>query len=127
MKPRCTRKTRNAKTRPITYTATRRSLTIKLQGKAFENLNAAADAMNATSWCDTDNTPESVFRVLLGSFIDALAAPSTYYENIACGGIGEAVEDLIDGLDTAETEGTPADKRKREELRTQLRARGLVK
>ena len=118
---------RKSNPEPITYTAKRDSLTITLRGKAIENLARIADAMNATSWCDTDNTPKNVFQNWVGPFIEAVAEDSAYYHNIPCGGISDVAEDVIDSIDTDEDEGTPADKRKRDELRQQMVARGLLK
>ena len=118
---------RKSNPKPITYTAKRDSLTITLRGKAFENLARIAAAMNATGWCDTDNTPKNVFVNWVGPFIEAVAEEPIYYHNISCGGISEVAGGIVDSIDTDEDEGTPADKRKRDELRQQMVARGLLK
>ena len=50
---------------PVEYTETTLAdgspaLVVTVSGKAYENLKKIADAMNATSGLDTDNTPLSI-------------------------------------------------------------------
>lgn len=120
-------KGKKANTPPIAYKAARNSLTVKIQGKAFENLRAIADAVNATSWGEKDNTPKSIFNMYVGDFIFNLAQATQYYGEIAHSGIGEVATDILCAIDTGEESDTPADKQKRDELHKQLVARGLMK
>ncbi len=39
-----------------------KKITLTIEGKQYENLKRIADAMNTVSWCDTDNTPETVWK-----------------------------------------------------------------
>ncbi len=114
-------------TPPIAYKAARNSLTVKIQGKAFETLRAIADAVNATSWGAKDNSPQSIFHMYVGAFIFNLAQQTLYYGKIASSGIGEVATDILEAIDTGEESDTPADKQKRDELHRQLVARGLMK
>lgn len=114
-------------TPPIAYKAARNSLTVKIQGKAFETLRAIADAVNATSWGGKGNSPKSIFHMYVGDFIFRLPEPTLYYREIAVSGIGEVATDILSAIDTGEESDTPADKQKRDELHRQLVARGLMK
>ena len=116
-----------AAVQPVTYRQTSNALTITLRGSAFANLKAIADAMNATSWCGTDSTPMDVVDIWCGQFLDQLAEPGRYYKNIIIGGIDEVAADFVTNLETEEPEGSPADKRKRDELRKQLQSHGLLR
>ena len=113
-------------TPPIEYKAARNSLTVKIQGKAFETLRAIADAVNATSWGEKDNSPKSIFHMYVGDFIFKLSEPTLYYGKTAVRGIGEVATDILSAIDTGEESDT-ADKQKRDELHRQLVARGLMK
>lgn len=116
-----------AAAQPVTYRQTSDALTITLRGSAFAYLKAVADAMNATSWCDKDNTPKDVFRIWCGQFIGQIGKPGLWYHNIAVGGVAEVAEDLVTAIDTDEPDGSDADKHKRAELRKQLQVRGLLR
>ena len=39
----------------------RNKITLVIDGEWYQNLKRVADAMNTVSWCENDNTPESVF------------------------------------------------------------------
>ena len=46
-------------------TATKRTITFTIDGERYANLERVAIAMNKVSWCDSDNSPETVLRAFV--------------------------------------------------------------
>jgi len=106
----------------VTYTQTENEVIIRIAGKGFENAGKIADALNATDWCSKDNTAATVLRCfVLNWMIGQLAEPPTYSE-----GTDSICEDIIYGIDTNVDGGTDEDKRRRDVLRAEFVARGLM-
>ena len=114
------------KTETVKYTDMGDAVTITVQGAAYKNLVAIADAMNAVAWCDNDNTPESILSLLIGEMVDDLFSEARYYERIPTGGIANVADEICNAIDTGEEPDTTEDRAKRDELRREFSRRGLL-
>ena len=100
-------------------TETASSLTVILSKEEHGLLKRCAEAMNRTTWADGDNTPATVFREFVLSWIeDYFAHPEEMAANILDGiATGE------DGTDVAE----PEHSRRLAEMRTKFEEEGLLR
>ena len=114
------------KTETVKYTNTGDAVTITVQGAAYKNLVAIADAMNAVAWCDNDNAPESILSLLIGDLVDDLSSKARYYEHIPTGGIANVADEVCSAIDTGAEPDTAEDRGKRDELRREFSRRGLL-
>lgn len=89
------------------------AVTIRVTGKAYENLAKVAAAMNTVDWCDDDNTPATVCDFWIGSFLwrTQYAPGEGGAENIA-----DLMNDIQYSIDTGHPDGTPEDAARKREL-----------
>lgn len=89
------------------------AVTIRVTGKAYENLAKVAAAMNSVGWCDDDNTPATICDFWVGSFLWR-----TQYAPDSVDGcdITDVMNDIQNGIDTGHPDGTPEDAARKREL-----------
>jgi len=64
----------------------KRRIVVIIEGERYDNLERVAQAMNGVSWCDTDNTPETVFENFVFPWSeDFLDSPARLAESILDG------------------------------------------
>ena len=83
-----------------------RSISIKIDGEDYANLQRLADAMNSVGWCDNDNTPETIVKAFFWHIED--------YRTMC--------DDVADGIDTGFADGTPQDHERKKALRVAFAA-----
>lgn len=76
---------------------TRRRIVLTIDGERYARLERVARAMNETSWCDNDNTPETVFD----AFVWPLAEDFLDSTDKLCGLISDGIATSDDGLTDA--------------------------
>ena len=76
----------------------KRSITITVDGEWYKTLDRIARAMNKVSWCDNDNTPETVFDGFVWPILDDLLGSS----NELCGLISTGIATGENGFDAPE-------------------------
>ena len=87
---------KTATKRATRRTAQKRRITFTVDGERYANLERVAQAMNKTSWCCNDNTPESVFKEFaLPCVENFLDSPAELCELIL-GGIATSDENMTD-------------------------------
>lgn len=63
-----------------------RTITLTISGERYDALERVAKAMNTVSWCDSDNTPETVFEGFVGSWVEGmLDSPSDLCDTVLSG------------------------------------------
>lgn len=89
------------------------AVTIRVTGKAYENLTKLAAAQNSVSWCGNDNTAATTLDFWVGSFLWR-----TQYAPGSVDGcdITDVMNDIQDGIDTGHPDGTPEDAARKREL-----------
>ena len=110
----------------VTYDEAENEITVHIRGTIRENLKKIADAMNGVSWCDNDNTATGVLdNFIIGYWLRQLETPTGMVGNIPARGIGEATENIANGIYTGFEDGTPEDEMRKDELRTAFELVGL--
>ena len=76
--------------------ADEKKITLVIEGEWYQNLKRVADTMNTVSWCNDDNTAESVFEEFVFPWmLDFLQSPKrlaeSILEGIATGEDGECL------------------------------------
>ena len=89
------------------------AVTIRVTGKAYENLTKLAAAQNSVGWCGNDNTAATTLDFWVGSFLWR-----TQYAPGSVDGcdITDVMNDIQDGIDTGHPDGTPEDAARKREL-----------
>ena len=89
------------------------AVTIRVTGKAYENLAKVAAAQNSVGWCGNDNTAATTLDFWVGSFLWR-----TQYAPGSVDGcdITDVMNDIQDGIDTGHPDGTPEDAARKREL-----------
>ena len=102
----------------ITFTDEPNAVTIRITGKAFENLRKIADAMNGLDWTDNDNTPSSILdNFIVGTdILDELSRPTATFGKSTVGGIGEVSCAIWETIDTGFEDGDAEDVKRRKDL-----------
>lgn len=75
-------------------TAPKRRITFTVDGERYADLERVANAMNRVSWCDNDNTPESVFRDFVLPFAENLLDSSAELCDVILGGIATGDDNM---------------------------------
>lgn len=58
-------------------TGTKNTIKYIIAGERYERLAKVAEAMNSCSWCDSDNTAESVFRNFVVTWVENMLDDTT--------------------------------------------------
>lgn len=110
----------------VTYSETENEITVHIRGAIRENLKKIADTMNGVSWCDNDNTATGILDTfIIGYWLRQLETPTGKVGNVPACGIGEATENIAEGIYTGFEDGTPEDETRKDELRTAFELAGL--
>ena len=75
--------------------ADEKKITLVIDGEWYQNLKRVADTMNTVSWCDGDNTPETVFDEFVKWEIDYTLGSVREL----CSQVAEAIDTGYEGKD----------------------------
>lgn len=108
----------------ITFTDEPNAVTIRVSGRAFENLKKIASAMNGLDWTDNDNTPSSILdNFIVGTdILDELSRPTATFGKSTVGGIGEVARAIWETIDTGFEDGDAEDVKRRKDLENAILA-----
>ena len=94
---------KTATKRATRRTAQKRRITFTVDGERYARLERVARAMNKTSWCCSDNTPETVFKEFVLPWAENLLDSTAELCDSILGGIATSDDNLTEAPEPMHT------------------------